>query len=242
MQYLGSKNKLAKDIIPIIQGFITEDTQYYIEPFVGGANVIDKISFERKVGSDVQPYLVALLKHIQDLDNDIPLEITEDEYHKVRNNKDEFPEWYVGLVGFCGSFGAKWFGGYAKGSESELNGLKPRNRPSEAIRNLEKQRKNISNVKFLCSSYENITNITDSVVYCDIPYKNTTGYRTSEFDYEKFYQWCIDLSNKGNTVLISEYNMPEEHFEVIWEKEHKTTVSKQADGRGVRIEKIFKVK
>lgn len=60
MKYLGSKNKLAKDIIPIVQSYITDGTKYYIEPFVGGANVIDKIEFDRKVGSDVQPYLKSL--------------------------------------------------------------------------------------------------------------------------------------------------------------------------------------
>lgn len=239
MQYLGSKNKLAKDIIPIIQSFITEKTQYYIEPFVGGANVIDKIQFEKKLGSDVQPYLVALLQYIQDLNNEIPTEITEEEYHKVKDNKDDYPDWYVGLVGFSASFGAKWFGGYAKAAVSD--GAKPRNRPSEAIRNLEKQRKNLQDTKFVCTSYENITNFEESVIYCDIPYRDTTGYGTSEFDYEKFYQWCIDLSSKGNTVLISEYNMPEEHFEVIWQKEHTTTVSK-TNKHAIRIEKIFKVR
>lgn len=240
MKYLGSKNKLSKDIVPIIQSFITDDTKYYIEPFVGGANVIDKIKFDRKVGSDVQPYLIALLEYIQNPLNELPFEITEDEYNKVKNNKEDYPKWYVGLVGFCATFGAKWFGGYARGFKSDK--VTPRNMTNEAIRNLEKQRGNLKSVKFVCTSYENIVEFENSVVYCDIPYRDTTGYGTSEFNYEAFYDWCVNLSEKGNIVLISEYNMPEDKFEVIWEKEHKTTVSKQMDGRGVRIEKIYKVK
>lgn len=37
MRYVGSKNRLSKELAPIIQSYITEDTVAYIEPFVGGA-------------------------------------------------------------------------------------------------------------------------------------------------------------------------------------------------------------
>ena len=36
MKYVGSKNRLAKDLVPIIQSYITSDTKGYLEPFVGG--------------------------------------------------------------------------------------------------------------------------------------------------------------------------------------------------------------
>lgn len=38
MVYMGSKNRIAKDIVPIIQSAIDnmEDCQGYLEPFVGG--------------------------------------------------------------------------------------------------------------------------------------------------------------------------------------------------------------
>ncbi|MGL5767681.1 MAG: hypothetical protein ACRCX8_18770 [Sarcina sp.] len=36
MRYVGSKNKLSKELAPIIQSYITEDTVGYLEPFVGG--------------------------------------------------------------------------------------------------------------------------------------------------------------------------------------------------------------
>ena len=35
MWYMGSKNKLSKELVPIIQSYIMEDTKGYIEPFVG---------------------------------------------------------------------------------------------------------------------------------------------------------------------------------------------------------------
>jgi site-specific DNA-adenine methylase len=38
MKYVGSKNRLAKDLVPIIQSYIDDNhiTNYW-EPFVGGA-------------------------------------------------------------------------------------------------------------------------------------------------------------------------------------------------------------
>ena len=44
MQYMGSKNRFAKELAPIIQSYITSDIKGYLEPFVGGANMIDKIN------------------------------------------------------------------------------------------------------------------------------------------------------------------------------------------------------
>ena len=44
MVYMGSKSRIAKQIVPIIQQCIDDShSDTYIEPFVGGANVIDKI-------------------------------------------------------------------------------------------------------------------------------------------------------------------------------------------------------
>ena len=87
-------------------------------------------------------------------------------------------------------------------------------------------------------------------MYCDIPYKSTTSYKTSPFDYEHFYQWCIEQHIKGNIVFISEYEMPEQleyngkmyKFECVWQGEIKTNFAsgrKQATHNAV--EKLFKV-
>ena len=62
MQYVGSKRRISKEIVPIIQSCITKETSLYIEPFVGGANVIDKIQCKKKIGCDVHKQLIALLK------------------------------------------------------------------------------------------------------------------------------------------------------------------------------------
>ena len=238
MRYVGSKNRLAKELVPIIQSYITDDTKGYLEPFVGGANMIDKIECDNKFGCDIHEELIELLKYIQNTNNILPKTITEEEYNKVRLNKDKYEKWYVGFVGFCATFGAKYFGGYARGFKEDKT--TPRDIPAESIRNIEKQRKNLQNIKFKCCSYDEINkNIKDFVIYCDPPYKGTLKY-TTDFDYDKFYKWCKEMS-KNNIVLISEYLMPEE-FECIWEK--KTTVridsnKKSKDKKMERTEKLF---
>ena len=40
MKYLGSKNKIAKHLLPIILKD-RKPEQYYVEPFMGGGNMID---------------------------------------------------------------------------------------------------------------------------------------------------------------------------------------------------------
>lgn len=236
MKYVGSKNRLAKELAPIIQSYITDNTKGYLEPFVGGANMIDKIECKKKIGLDIHKELIALLKYVQNGNNELPQHISEEEYVNVRDNKENYDDWYVGLVGFCATYNAKYFGGYA-GECKTKQGI--RHYDQEAIRNIEKQRLNIKNVIFSNMSFQNIPKekIKNYVIYCDIPYKNTTKYKTDDFPHDEFYQWCKDMA-KDNIVLISEYNMPEDGFECIWSKEHKTSLDKN-DNKKKRIEKLF---
>ena len=241
MKYMGSKNRLSKELVPIINSYITEDTKGYIEPFVGGANIIDKIDCDNKIGRDIHPQLIALLSHVAETTEDIPLEITEEEYNKVKNNKESYDDWYVGLVGFCATFGAKYFGGYARSKKKDGT---PRNISNEGIRNLLKQSPNLKDIKFECGDFREIDNISGYVIYCDPPYKGSTGYSgTNKFLYEEFYNWCREMS-KNNIVFISEYWMPDD-FECIWKKESRVNFDsnrKSNDDKNKRIEKLFKLK
>lgn len=250
MKYVGSKNRIAKELAPVIQSYITENTVGYLEPFVGGANMIDKIKCKYKSGFDIHQQLIALLQYAQDLDNKIPPHISEDEYNRVRLLKDldgvlqTEPDWYIGLVGFCATFSAKYFGGYARSFKAD--GITPRDMSGEAIKNLEKQRKDLVGIDFRCRPFQLIpTNAYEGwVIYCDIPYRDTTKYTTGGFPYEEFYEWAIEMS-KNNIVLISEYNMPEDKFECVWSKEHKVLIDSNknsGDESNIRIEKLFKVR
>lgn len=239
IQYQGSKARFAKYLVPIIQGYINEhNINTYIEPFVGGASIIEKIECKNKFGYDNHGYLIDLLNHMKITTNDIPDTILVDEYKQVRDNKDDYPSWYVGLVGFCASFGNKWFNGYARNGKSDVNGKRVR----QAINNIKSQSPNLRDIIFECKDFReiDISEMSNTLIYCDIPYKNTTQYKTGVFPYEEFYEWCKELS-KNNIVLISEYDMPD-GFECIWEKETKVLLDsnkKTNDSRNNRIEKLF---
>lgn len=242
MRYVGSKNRLSKELAPIIQSYITDETVAYIEPFVGGANMIDKINHHNKIGSDVHKELIALHNYNKNNSNFLPKTISEDEYTHVKNNKDYYEDWYIGLVGFCASFSAKYFGGYARGYKAD--GITPRDYPNEAILNLQQQAPNLQGITFECKSFldYNPTDYKNCVFYLDPPYRKTLSYSTGGFPYKEFDNWAIELA-KNNTVLISEYEMPDEKFECIWSKEVKVGISSQGDIKNKkRVEKLFKVR
>ena len=63
------------------------------------------------------------------------------------------------------------------------------------------------------------------IIYCDPPYKNTTGYGedcAEPFCHDEFYGWC---EAQKFPVYISEYQMPEERFACIAEWDKVTTMA-----------------
>lgn len=241
MVYMGSKNRLAKELVPIIQSYITEETKGYIEPFVGGANVIDKIKCDKKIGCDIHKQLIELLIYISK-GNELPNTISEELYYNIKNNQSSCEDWYLGLVGFSASYGGKYFDTYARSKKS--NG-ELRDMANERINNLKKQAPNLKDINFLNISFDKLPKetINNCVIYCDPPYRNTAKYSTETFPYELFYDWCRKMS-KDNIVLISEYNMPDD-FECIWSKEHSTLLYSNKDSndeKNIRIEKLFRLR
>ena len=158
MKYMGSKNRIAKYIAPIIQSYVDRGCNGYLEAMVGGANMIDKIECDKKYGCDVNEYLIELLKYAKS--NKLPEIISKDDYTSVRLNMDEYDKWYVGLVGFCASYNSKWFSGYANNVKTKNGEI--RNYTDEAIRNLIKQSPKLDGINFKCCSFQNInTNISN---------------------------------------------------------------------------------
>ncbi len=100
--------------------------------------MIDKIQCSDKTGYDTHEELIQLLKYAQEFSMLLPETVTEDTYKDVRDNKEKYEKWYVGLVGFCASFGAKYFGGFARryNKDGTLFDV-----PRQAINSLRKQSK-----------------------------------------------------------------------------------------------------
>lgn len=226
MKYMGSKARIAKEILPIILKDRTEG-QWYVEPFVGGANLIDKVRGNR-LGSDSNEYLIALLDAASKgwLP---PVKFSEDEYKRVRDDKNNDPV-MTGYAGFALSYGGKFFGGWCR------DGAGKRNYVDESYRNALKQFPLLHGVQFVQSSYENLQIPPHSIVYCDPPYAGTTKYK-DEFDNEKFWGWCKNLSEQGHRVFVSEYNAPPEWIPV-WQKEQVSSLTKDT-GSKKAVEKLF---
>lgn len=240
MKYVGSKNRISKELSPIIQKYINDNNiKVYYEPFAGGMNMIDKIKCDVKIGNDIHKQLIHMWNALKGGWRP-PVHIDESEYINVRDNKEKYPDYYVGYVGFHSTFGAKYFGGYARGFKSD--GITPRDESNEAYRNTMKQLPNVLDVNCVSWDYTKV-NIKDALIYCDPPYQNTTKYSTNSFDYDVFWNWCRKMSN-DNIVLISEYNAPDD-FRCIWSKEHLANFDCK---RGMdiekkrRVEKLFKYK
>lgn len=83
------------------------------------------------------------------------------------------------------------------------------------------------------SDYRSIVFEPDSVIYCDIPYKNTNKYK-SGFDHEAFYDWA---EKQEHPVYISSYDMPKERFKCIWEQTTNSILN--ADRPKRVVERLF---
>ena len=240
---MGSKSRIAKHIVPIIQEKIKKNNiKTYIEPFCGGCNVIDKIQCETKIASDNHKYLIEMFRSL-DLIEDLPEFITKEHYSEVRNcfNKEllEYPDWYIGAVGFLASYNGRFFdGGYA-GIVYTKAGTE-RNYYDEAKRNLLEQIPSLDNIQFLYGDYEELySNQNNCMFYCDIPYKGTKQYGSSKnFDYDRFWKWANKMNEK-NIVLVSEHEAPSE-WTCIWQQEVKRTIDNNK--RVKAIEKLFELR
>lgn len=230
MKYMGSKNRIAKEILPIILRD-RHSSQFYVEPFCGGCNLIDKVNGNR-IASDSNKYIVGMFKALQD-GLFFPKEVSESFYKEVRDNKDRFDDHIVGFVGFGCSYAGKFFGGYARGKNN--NGVE-RNYCLESYNNLMKQKKLLENVNFYCCSYQNLIIPEKSIIYCDPPYRNTTKYY-KDFNHDWFWLWCEHKTKMGHRVYVSEYEAPIT-WTPIWEKEINSSLTKQT-GSKKGIEKLF---
>jgi len=234
MKYMGSKNRIAKHLLPIILKDRKEG-QWYVEPFVGGANMIDKVEGNR-IGADFNNYVIEALKLIRDgytpKNNS---EFTEADYAKAAGRyRDGLMlsqlECYA-LIAF--SFGAKWLGGWSRGKNSKGD---HRDYVSEQHKASEKQRPLLQGLELISSSYGKLDIPPQSIVYCDPPYQGTTGYK-DKFNHDDFWQWCRDKAKEGHNVFISEYNAPDD-FVCVWQQELNVSVAKNGKHKKA-TEKLF---
>lgn len=196
MKYMGSKARIAPEILPLIlEG--RKQGQYYVEPFCGGCNSLQHVTGNR-IGSDLNRYLIAMWKGLQ-ADVERPRIITKEMYDQARTDfksgsNDHYDDFMIGWIGFMSSFNGKFFAGYV-GHFTERDYI------GAAMRNIEKQIDNIKEVAFYSCGYEELSIPDESIIYCDIPYRDTSKYNVKKgFDYDRFWNWCA-LQKKGASDL-----------------------------------------
>jgi len=227
MVYMGSKSKYAKFIVPILQKEIERiNADTYIECFVGGANIIDKIKCENRFGFDRSDTLIALLKQASENFDKVPKNGSRENWDKGKAYvKDgimpsDMTLAEIGAIEFLGSYNNGGFPrGYAKPTAT-------RDYYKEAYNNLQKQAPLLKGINFKAQNYWELGDVSGAVIYLDPPYKNTKiyGYANQEkMDYEHFWNWVRALS-KNNSVFVSEQTAPDD-FKAIWELEVKRSTN-----------------
>lgn len=227
MRFMGSKARHAKHILPyILKG--RRENQWYVEPFVGGGNMIDKVTGLR-IGADINPFLIQALQLIRDDPKNLPKDVYEfseydyKELQKAKNGK------LKGYAGFTFSFAGKWFGGWSRDKDNN-------DYVRRAFNNAQVQTIGLKGVLLKVSCYNELDIPKESIIYCDPPYAETTKYKDN-FNHYAFWNWCENMTMKGHKVFVSEYSAPD-NWITIWEKEVKVGVAKDKKEK-LAIEKLF---
>ena len=236
MKYMGGKSQIAKYILPIILNQ-RKTGQWYVEPFCGGCNVIDKVygnqirkkedslfflaTDDKRLAADKNKYLIELFKGIMRGQRGI-FPISKEEYNKARddfyNDKNNFYSVFdIAWIGYIASYNGRFFnGGYS-------NNCFERDFHKEAINNILSQTELLKGVSFVCSDYKDLVLPEASLIYCDPPYKETKEYEVSNFDHDEFWNWCREKKKEGHQIFISERTAPKD-FDCVFEIQRKATI------------------
>lgn len=243
MKYMGSKNRIAKYILPIMLKYRKEN-QYFVDLFCGGCNLIDKVQGKR-IANDKNKYLIAMWKGLQK-EIKYPERIDKELYSVARDvyrgrkvsieHEMYMTDDLVGWIGFMGSYNGRFFDG---GYSGHNVGKTKRDYISEQIKNTKSQIGLIKGVNFFSNDYSKFNHKESCIIYCDIPYQNTKKYDISKnFNYDKFWEWCRKTTKKGHQVFISEYNAPDD-FRCVWKKGVTNSMNQTKTKKP--IEKLFTI-
>lgn len=225
MQYLGGKARLGKHLVAAMD-FAGCDR--FSEPFVGGFNIIPHIPEGIQcAASDQCPGLIAMYRALQD--GWLPPEsLSEQSYKEIRKFGDiHDPIW--AFAGYGCSFGGKLWGGYARNGRGD-------DYAAQCRRSLIKKIPHIERTIFACCDFDEHYPRHSAVVYCDPPYRMSTGYSGRRFDSGLFERYCTLAAQQGNRVYVSEFEGAYE-WPVAWRRERNLDMPSRAK----KIEVLMKV-
>lgn len=199
-RYKGSKRRFLTRIVPHLEHAIhASNVNAYIEPFCGSCVTGAALDTDKqRVFCDANRYLVALYAHVQ-AGGSLPDSISEAEYNAIRVSRDAYADYVVALAGFGVTFGAKFFGGYARDPEHpSRNYLKPW---TYGVRQVVAA--NGARALYLNVDFKRLAFVSNAVVYLDPPYHGTGGYGT-DFDPFDLHVLAHRWRDQGCAVFLSE--------------------------------------
>lgn len=232
LKWVGGKKKIMNDVLPLLK--LNFDNYY--EPFIGGGSVLFEminnglLKNKKVFVSDINKSLINCYTWIK---NDVELLIQtlkRDEYNNT--SKEQYLKLrrrYNEIKNLCEVENTALFiylnkccfnGLYRENSLGKFNvpygTPKILNVDFDNLRNISR---NIQNISFSCTSFENVSPASNSLVYCDPPYHKTfSSYNKEDFNEdshvklkefcEKFDKFIVSNSDTDFIKdLYKEYNL-----------------------------------
>lgn len=204
MTYMGGKQRLAPNIVPILNNYIKENgIENFYDVMCGGANIISGVECNELYANDLSPTLIALHQAAQ---QDFSLICTDSsreqwdrcygEYKKLKSanfkKESSIPLAEIGAIEWFGGFSGRGFpGGYAVLSQG-------RNQFEERYNNLKKQSQlpSYSKIHFTCGDYRDLEFKPNSLIYC---FDKDTEIMTKDG-----WKYLKDVNIKEDTFLSRE--------------------------------------
>lgn len=229
MRYLGGKASIAKEVAGYLES-VRPHGAFYWEPFVGGANVLRRMSGERGASDACEPLITmyaALQRGWQP-----PTEVTAETFNDYKARRPAGDP-NTAFIGFGCAFRGIYFSTFMSnsGRTTVEDGYNP---AKGQARVLQETIAECRNVTFACMDYRE-AEPAGCLIYADPPYAGTTGYEgTGAFDSGEFFDWARRVSLR-NVLVISEYAAPDDFVCVReFRKYHR------CGNNGHRIERLFR--
>lgn len=205
LAYLGGKWRQSKTWAPLILS-LTDKRFHYLEPFLGGANMITKLAphFTLCQAGDVHPDLMAMWQAVKLGTVDFPTHVSAEDYALLKQDYKDLGTGRSGsaIRGFAGfgcSFGAMFFATYHDGAAKTRRAIM---KSQAALQDTELR---------TCSYLDWDQDVSDrSVIYADPPYEGTAKYSVDALDYVAFWNKMREWRTRGAAVFVSSYKAPDD--------------------------------
>jgi len=216
VRYQGGKSRIARKIVAEIRKFYPQAEDIW-EPFCGGGAMTKALAEAgfKVHASDSHPDLIMMWWAMCAGQSEVFADVTEEEYRDLRDAPSSARR---GFVGYSTSFGAKWFGGWARDTKAKRNFAAEARRDNLAL---------IEHKHLLTFTHADYRETPDAVLcYCDKPYAGTLDYKGEPFYHDVFWRW---VARRSGPTFISELSRDGcddiadrglGDLRIVWRKEH----------------------